>query len=139
MAKIVVGVDGSGESQNALKWAVTHAKDGDELRLVTTWSLQALAPLESPYPSRNEVEAAAGAILDDLVAAIPKMADGKELNVTTSIEYGHAGNALIENSADADLLVVGSRGYGGFKGLLLGSVSTYVVHHATGPVVVVPT
>jgi nucleotide-binding universal stress UspA family protein len=52
--------------------------------------------------------------------------------------YGHPGRCLVDLSDEVDLLVVGRRGLGGFKGLLFGSVSTYVVHHADCPVVIIP-
>jgi nucleotide-binding universal stress UspA family protein len=137
---IVVGVDGSEQSRAALQWAYDEAAHhGASLTAVMTWEPPTL-PMSPPYgaltdadyPTRPRTEALA--MLDQLVADL----DGQtaEVDVRTSAEEGHPAEVLIERSKDADLLVVGSRGHGGFAGMLLGSVSHHLVAHASCPVVV---
>jgi nucleotide-binding universal stress UspA family protein len=141
-ARIVVGVDGSPESARALRWALDEAELwGSALVVVHSWY--------TPYPvepwgmvltprDRNVFQQEAHDLINDMVKLA--VADGAtrppQLTVT-SIEDA-SGPALVHASADADLLVVGSRGRGGFKALLLGSTSLHCLHHATCPVVVVP-
>ncbi len=137
MEKIVVGIDGSAQATRALRWAIDHASDDDQIVATLAWSLP--GPDEGEYPFYNPAEVAvkakqqAGRIVAEVLDEIE---NGPA--VTTAVQRGHSGRVLIEASDGADLLVVGSRGHGGFVGLLLGSVSTYVVHHARCPVVVVP-
>jgi nucleotide-binding universal stress UspA family protein len=76
-------------------------------------------------------------MLNAAVDAVRASGDLDGVEVTTEVIEGHAGERLIALSKEAELLVVGSRGHGGFMGLLLGSVTTYVVNHAVCPVVVV--
>jgi nucleotide-binding universal stress UspA family protein len=137
MARIIVGVDGSESSRRAVQWAVDYASEGDQLVLAHAWNLHAVGAFESPYLNVVDFETQATQLVKSLAAEVAEDA-GTSLDVVTSVEHGHPGQHLIDLSDGADLLVVGSRGYGGFKGLLLGSVSTYVVHHAQCPVVVVP-
>jgi nucleotide-binding universal stress UspA family protein len=75
-------------------------------------------------------------VLDAAIAALGDAADGLRIDRQTVCELPARG--LLDAAADADLLVVGSRGHGGVRGLLLGSVSTHVMHHARVPVVIVP-
>ena len=138
MAKIIVGVDGSESSRAALDWAIDRAADGDMVLLAHAWNLQAVGACEAPYLNIGDFEAPAHQGVRDLAESIGDEVEAKHLEVSTVIEHGHPGQVLIDLSVGADLLVVGSRGFGGFKGLLLGSVSTYVVHHARCPVVVIP-
>ncbi len=114
-----------------------HAKDDDVLVLCHAWSMPVTVGFDGPVFNTADLEAAAVQLVEN--AAETLQVEDAGCTVETETVYGHSGAMLIQRSADADLLVVGSRGYGGFKGLLLGSVSTYVVHHATCPVVVVPT
>jgi nucleotide-binding universal stress UspA family protein len=136
MHRIVVGVDGSEDARRAVDWAV------DEARL-HGWSLELVHGVEvgvaaaSPYGS--------GVVLEQLQDAGRQLLDAevervRALDVTARgiLDIGSAAYALIEASRDAAMLVVGTRGHGGFHGLLLGSVSTACVHHAHCPVVVVP-
>ena len=137
MEKIVVGIDGSAQSTHALRWALDHAAAGDRIVATLAWSVPTAG--EGEYPFYNPAEMAteakqrANRIVDEVVGETEERPD-----LTTEVRRGHSGRVLIDASKDADLLVVGSRGHGGFVGLLLGSVSTYVVHHARCPVVVVP-
>jgi nucleotide-binding universal stress UspA family protein len=72
-----------------------------------------------------------------LAGAIAKAELEGALEIDQVVAHGHAAGVLIERSREADLLVVGTRGHGGFTGMLLGSVSAHCVHHAHCPVVVV--
>jgi nucleotide-binding universal stress UspA family protein len=145
MTRIIVGIDGSDSAKNALSWAIEHASAEDTITAVHTWSMYLVGGMETPYvnPADYEVLArqSADAIVEEVMASVAeKFADEDALpELSTEVRHGHAGRILIELSEEADLVVVGSRGLGGFRGLMLGSVSTYVVHHARCPVVVVPT
>ncbi len=135
--RIAVGVDGSEESRKALLWAYDEAAHHRAtLVVVTTWHPASL-PLSPPpedygdQPRREALE-----LLERFTSElVPK---DPAVEIHTSVEEGrNPAKALIERSKEADLLVVGSRGHGGFVGMLLGSVSQHVVAHAECPVVVV--
>lgn len=137
---VVVGVDGSPASTIAMAWAARYAKAlGATVRVVMAWHYPAAAgpaPIGvAPAAVTGEVEANKQAELDKAVAAA--FGDSPSVQVETKIAYGHPAQVLVDESRDADLLVVGSRGHGGFTGMLLGSVSTHCVTHATCPVTVV--
>jgi nucleotide-binding universal stress UspA family protein len=142
MGTIVVGVDGSDRSREALRWAVEEARlRKDKVLAVHAWEPPVLPSVEIP-PAPDppfylpeliaHVQEGAEALVERLVAEVPH--DGVEVE-PTAIE-GAAASVLVEAAADADLLVVGSRGRGGLTGLLLGSISQQVVQHAPCPVVV---
>ncbi|AOT04824.1 universal stress protein [Arthrobacter sp. U41] len=139
---IVVGFDGSESSQNALAWAVDEAKQrGGQIRLVTAWSKPPLAW----YPA--VLETAVGEIVaedspqqiaESLLAAALKTAEAEGVAATGQVVHNDsAASALLDAARGADLVVVGSRGHGGFPALRLGSVSAQVVSHAPCPVLVV--
>jgi nucleotide-binding universal stress UspA family protein len=139
MGVVVVGVDGSDRSVPALQWAAAEAKaHGHTLRVVTAWSIPvtALSPggLPAPYPM-DELESDARAAQDGVIA---KAGLPEGLEVEHHIVEGGPGAVLLDAAEGADLVVVGSRGHGGFTGLLLGSVGQQVTGHAACPVVVVP-
>jgi nucleotide-binding universal stress UspA family protein len=138
---IIAGVDGSESSQAAVEWAYDEAVHHDaSLTLVMTWQ-RPVMPTTPPYggiPTEGyETQPKSDAIgmLDELVARFN--AKTPDVEVRTSIEEGSPAKVLIERSKGADLLVVGSRGHGGFAGMLLGSVSQHLVAHAHCPVIVV--
>jgi nucleotide-binding universal stress UspA family protein len=137
---VVVGVDGSDGSRRALRWAAREAAArGDALHLVHVWQEpQAYAPLGlGSYPLDPEpIQQAARGLLDGLLAEAGELEPG--LPVTGEVVEGAPAEALLDAARTAELLVVGSRGLGGFRSLLLGSVSQQVVHHARCPVVIVP-
>lgn len=135
----MVGVDGSPGSVAALSWAAGLAKEtGAELDAVTAWELSyAWIDGYAPDIVRWAEEARRDAE-ERLGAAITAAGVGAEVTVTRTVVEGATAQALLDASKDADLLVVGSRGRGGFAGLLLGSVSQQCVHHARVPVTVVP-
>jgi nucleotide-binding universal stress UspA family protein len=131
---IVVGVDGSASSHTALRWAVTeaHLRHG-ELLVITCWtpppSVVGLNPAlydRDTYTHVAEV-LQRGAVQDLGVTDVP---------IRTQIVEGPPASALVAASRNADLVVVGSRGQGGFTGLHLGSVPGHLVHHAACPVLV---
>jgi len=142
MKRIVVGVDGSPGSIAALSWAVgIAAETGAEVDAVTVWELSygwvegGWAPDVGRWA--DEARRDAEARLDKAVAALPG-GTGKDVAVTRTVLEGPVVQVLLDAAKSADMLVVGSRGRGGFAGLLLGSVSQQCVHHARVPVVVVP-
>jgi nucleotide-binding universal stress UspA family protein len=138
--KVVVGVDGSEGSRKALRWAAAEATArGDDLELVHVWEPpQAYAPHGlGAYPLDPEpIRDAARSLLEDLVSEARALAP--KIDIRGELVEGAPAQALLEHARTADLLVVGSRGLGGFKSLLLGSVSQQVVHHAPCPIVIVP-
>jgi nucleotide-binding universal stress UspA family protein len=135
--RIVVGVDGSSGSEAALRWAIDEAgRRGAYVEAVHVWHPAYVGgyPYTTAAFDPGELEASAKAILDEAIAALGAV----EIRVDPVVECGSAASALVERAKGADLLVVGSRGRGGFAGLLLGSVSQQVAHHAPCPVVIVP-
>ena len=139
MQRIVVGGDGSEASQAGLRWAVEEATPRHAaVEAVMAWhpSYVGATPF-APIPiDTGDIEAATKAELDRLVDALE--ADGLPAPVERVVVRGSAAGSLVEQAKGADLLVVGTRGHGGFAGLLLGSVSQQVAHHAPCPVVIVP-
>lgn len=137
MARIVVGIDGSECSFRAVRWARAEARRRDAtLEVVMAWhwgDQRHLDPNEGFDPEYDQEKASK--VLDAyLDQALGDDRDGVEARAVLDLPA----RALMEAAEDADLLVVGSRGRGGFKGLLLGSVSSQVVTHAPSPVVVLP-
>jgi nucleotide-binding universal stress UspA family protein len=133
--RILVGVDGSPSGQRALDWAIDETQRGARtLRLLTAW----LYPMALGYSfstSVDEVRQAALDVLDQAMAHVVEVAP--DVGVMSEAMEQAPAAALVKAARDADLLVVGSRGRGGFEGLLVGSVSLYCVRHAPCPVVVV--
>ena len=134
MKRIIVGVDGSDSAAAAIDWALDYAASDDVVVFAHVWQLSAPREFDIGYEYAAKVEEAANLLVDGLVTKY-RTVDGPTIEAL--VQQGHAGQRLIDAAADADLLVVGRRGYGGFKGLLLGSISTYVVHHATSPIVII--
>ena len=138
---VVVGVDDSPGAARALDWAIREAAaHGWDVHAVLAWELPSIGALGlDPLPADvTAVAEGASAVLARILADASALAD--ELGVTVKGEavHGHPRHTLLDLALDADLLVVGSRGRGGFTGLLLGSVSSYCAKHAAGPVVIVP-
>ncbi len=139
MKKIVVGIDGSPGSAKALEFALGEARLRDaEVEAVHVWHVPAavyggggLAPavIES-----DELEDGARARLDEIVDGV----DTDGVDVERVVREGQPAEVLVEEAERADLLVVGSRGLGELRSLVLGSVSHECCHRARCPVVVVP-
>jgi len=139
MQGIVVGVDGSENSLDALHWAAAEARLRSlSLRVVGTFTTPIMSTgYELAVPDPADLQSAAETTLSAAVDVVREAGELDGIDVAVEAVEGHAGERLITLSRDAELLVVGSRGHGGFIGLLLGSVTTYVVNHAECPVVVV--
>lgn len=135
---IVVGVDGSNHSKNALRWAVAQAKViGGRVHAVMGWEWNTNPFGVSPAEQTELVHAedAARQKLADTVAEAVGTSPG--VPVFRRVEQGSPARVLVDASKEAALTVVGTRGYGGIKGALLGSVSQQVVQYAASTVVVV--
>ena len=136
--RIVVGVEDSGGARAALAWAVEEGRvRGARVEALLAWSYLAQPSIEEdegfdPGFDERRAEALLARVVDDVVGASPTV------DVERRVVCDLPAHALVEASEDADLLVVGRRGRGGFRGLLLGSVSQQCAHHARCPVVLVP-
>ena len=141
MAGIVVGVDGSEHSLDALRWAASEARlRGATLRVVASFSTPLMSTgYEVAVPDSADLSAASTTMLNAALDSVRASGVLEGVDVITEVLEGHAGEQLIRLSENAELLVVGARGHGGFLGLLMGSVTTYVVNHSLCPVVVVRT
>jgi nucleotide-binding universal stress UspA family protein len=140
MQRIVVGVDTSPGSRRALRWAVEEAKlRGAAVDAVHVWQLPIFAgtPFGTVAIDMSAFEADAQKQFDALVDDMD--AQGLAAPIERTFLAGHPASKLVDAAAGADLLVVGTRGHGGFAGLLLGSTSQQVSQHAPCPVVIVPT
>jgi len=140
MPGIVVGVDGSGDSHQALEWAVKHAAlEHLPLTVLAVHEVAVSAWTLSPiiYPEDRPAEEKAQQAAQEAVNKAISQLGARPESVTVRAVSGQASQSLIEASHDADLVVVGSRGAGGFASLLTGSVTSQVVSHAACPVVVV--
>ena len=140
MSTIVVRVDGSARSEDALRVALGEARlRGSRLKVVNAWRISHRIVYESRwagvpidpdlYPRMAQAE---------LDRTVEEAGADAEVAVTTVVRQGQAAEAICAEAKGADLLVVGSRGRGRLRSLLLGSVSNFVVHHAGCPIVVVP-
>ena len=136
---IVVGVDGSPSSRTALTWAAAEAADhGADLVVLNVWEHTLLPPTGSVSVSERYVPDESQRTAEDLVKLIKEeLGEDPPVVVQPRVKEGNPAKVLIEQSEDADLLVVGTRGHGGFRGLVLGSVSQHVAGYAKCPVAVV--
>ncbi|MFF2542975.1 universal stress protein [Kitasatospora sp. NPDC058063] len=138
--RIVVGVDGSEPSRRALRWAVRQAElTGGAVVAVIAWEYPTYHGARGWFPPGITDEAALeGRARQEADRAVRQtVGERPPVEVRTEARHGTPAGALIEAARGADLLVVGSRGLGGFTGMLLGSVAQHCTRHATVPVVVV--
>jgi nucleotide-binding universal stress UspA family protein len=130
---VVVGVDGSTGSRDAVRWAADYARmAGAELRAVASWRWPNYV---TRIPPGADLEADTRRTLQEVVAAI--RAEFPEVPVSERVIEGPGGPALLSQAADATLLVVGAWGRATYPGMLLGSVAEYCVRNGPCPVVVV--
>ncbi|MEU1283521.1 universal stress protein [Kitasatospora sp. NPDC005856] len=138
--RIVVGVDGSESSERALRWAVRQAElTGGEVVAVIAWEYPTYHGARGWFPPGVTDEAALESRARQEADRAVRQAVGEDppVEVRTEARYGSPAGSLVEAARGADLLVVGSRGLGGFAGMLIGSVAQHCTRHATVPVVVV--
>lgn len=131
---IVVGVDGSAASLDALRWAVKYATlTGGRIQAVTSWEMPASVGLEFGTFNCDWEQNARSTLETALREALGDSAD----TIGITVRRGRAQQVLVDAAREAELLVVGCRGHGSFVGMLLGSVSEHVIAHAGCPVVVI--
>jgi nucleotide-binding universal stress UspA family protein len=133
--QIVVGIDGSRSSLDALSWAARQAElTGAGLEVVMTWEWPSSSGWAMPVPEdfdpASEVQRTVGDAVTPVRAAHPG------IRIEQRVVEGHPAPTLVAASDGADLLVVGSRGHGEFVGMVIGSVSEYCTAHARCPVLV---
>ena len=147
---VVVGVDGSAGARDALVWALAEARLRRwPVRAVHAWMFGYIGGSVEGYPywggglgsytslgiDLGDLHHAAEDLLERALADVKDEADDVEID--RQVVQGSAAEVLVREATAGDLLVVGSRGHGGFAGLVLGSVSQQCVHHAPCPVVVI--
>jgi len=139
MPLIVVGVDGSDESKEALRWALEEARLRESsVRAIYAWRDPYVLAPGFGLPEDFEFDALRERAVETLDAVIAEVVGTtSDVYVDGVVAEGPAGSVLVRAAEDAEMLVVGSRGHGGFVGLLLGSVSQQCVTHAPCPVLVV--
>lgn len=142
---IVVGVDGSDPSRKAVHWALNEAAvRGAKLVAVHAWAYYPSLPSDSldpmlMTPDFNETLGRdADRFVQREVERLRAEAGAEDVEIEARAVEGPAASVLVEVAKDAQMLVLGTRGHGGFSGLLLGSVSQQVSHHAPCPLVLVP-
>lgn len=134
-ARIVVGVDGSASSKAALGWAIRQAKlTGAVVDAVIAWHYPNAYGYAVAVGDDADYEELAAKVVTDTIVEVSGPAGPVEIR--PKVVEGNPAAVLLAASDGADLLVVGSRGHGGFVEALIGSVSQHCVHHATCPVVV---
>ncbi len=141
MSGIIVGVDGSGHSQRALEWAIREAalRHAPLTVLTVHQAIRGYYGGVSSFPDdpqrTEEARVAAQAETDKVLAAL---GESHPESVTVKAVNGFPVEELISASRGADMIVLGSRGAGGFSRLMLGSVTSQVAQHAHCPVLIVP-
>jgi nucleotide-binding universal stress UspA family protein len=146
MRSIVTGVQGAEAAVRVLERALSEAETTHRpLRVLTAWSTPPLVGdlgglgYSGGYLAPEVSTAAAQDVVDTLLEkALHERHSPLPVTTTTETHPGHPGRVLVEAGQDAGLVVVGGRGHGALSGALLGSTTAYVLHHATGPVMVVP-
>ncbi len=144
MTGLLVGIDGSDNSRKALRWAMQEAALRHVQLTVMTVRPAPARPATmvfwglSRQPESNLDQDQLREKVQELAAKVAGEIAGTGPEVTVNVSTGNPAEELISASREADMLVVGSRGSGGFGRLLMGSVSSQVTHHAACPVVVIP-
>jgi len=134
---IVVAIDGSQNSLAALEWALAFAEPGSTVRVLWVWDATPLAvgADEFFFPDASDT---AEERFHHLIDEVTRSGHCTDVTIERSFVHGRPRSAIAEAAVDADLLVIGARGHGAVGSAILGSVSTWLLHHVDGPVVVVP-
>lgn len=134
--RVVIGVDGSAGARAALRWALRYAeKTGEGITALIAWAHpvhQELGTSKAEQDTIKDAERELRKAVDETTSLL-----GSSVPVRREVMLGHPAEVLVNAVGANDLLVVGSRGHGGFVGALLGSVSQHCVHHSPCPVLVV--
>lgn len=144
MAVVVVGIDGSGTARAALREAVNQAAwRNASLTVMHVVHFPAAMGFDTTALDLDALREAGEAVLEREITALEAdYPDGLPVEITPVVRLGHAGSELITygdiEGVDVVLTIVGSRGYGGFRGLIVGSITTYLVHHLETPLLIVP-
>ncbi len=140
LGRWVVGTDGSAGARHAVDWAVANSEGrASSIDIVAAWNTVAIGSFGSPVVAPVDEQPIAAAVHDDLEQLVGEVRPAASVPVAGRAVHGAPTQALLDAAADASLLVVGSRGLGGFGRLLLGSTSTQCATHATVPTAVIPT
>jgi nucleotide-binding universal stress UspA family protein len=142
MPGIVVGVDDSAHAQKALDWAMREAG----IRQVALTVMSVIPAMAGPWTgnplsvpgAEKDIQHAEQAVEEAVAKSASGITGSQPPSISVKVFTGFPAEALVDASHDADLVVVGSRGAGGFATLLVGSVSNQVAHHAACPIVIVP-
>lgn len=139
--RIVVGIDGSETARQALRWAADEAAlRSADLEVVLVWSypyyvdpVGGVYPLPSMFDATEQRERG---LLDEEIKTV--LGEAPTINIVRTTRCGSTAPELLDAAKGADLLVLGSRGRGGFMSMLLGSTSMHCVQHSPCPVIVIP-
>jgi nucleotide-binding universal stress UspA family protein len=136
---IVVGIDGSEESKRAFRFALEEAQiRGTGVRAVAAWHVPTIAYAGGGYAPSVDLSEGMEADTRRRLKEVVAKEENPGVEVETAVRQGQAAEVLLEEAKGADLLVVGSRGRGGFRGLLLGSVSQQCAQHSPCPITILP-
>ena len=142
MYGIVVGIDASPEAERALGWAVDEAERRQQnltvVTVVPTPARVVLGEVNYPHASDEDLAEAQGRASATVEKVLAQRHSPSRVKYAVRADYGNVADVLLRYAADAQHIVVGSRGNGGFRRLLLGSVSNAVAHHSPCPVTIVP-
>lgn len=139
--RIVVGVEGSKGSRDALRWAIEEAKLRNAVIEVVTAYLPTYVPAAPDFGyvplDPVDLEAEVTKMQQELIAEVTSEVDATGVTIERVMVKGRAPDSLLKQAEGTAMLVVGSRGRGGFRGLLLGSVSQQLAQHSTCPLVII--
>lgn len=144
MAVVVVGIDGSGTARAALREAVAQAAwRNDTLTVMHVVHFPAAMGFDTTALDLEALRDAGHTVIERELSDLEnEYDDGFPVEINRVVRLGHAGSELITfaetEGVEVSLTVVGSRGYGGFRGLIVGSITTYLVHHLETPLLIVP-
>ena len=141
MPGIIVGIDGSGHSRKALEWAIKEAAAHHSPLTVVTVHQAAAGYFGNPASYPGDValtEKATEAARAEIEQVLAGLGETRPPSITVKAVNGFPVEVLIDAGKDADMIVLGSRGTGGFARLMLGSTASQVAHYAQSPVLIVP-